>query len=127
MATDIFIDPITRDFVDDGQGGWVETDDSSTAVLCQLESREAKWWGDARAGSQNAEILEGEVPMLDDLVDSTKRAMRVLGSAGLVDSITVSKLNEDSARGYGEIYLTWRDRASNKPADLAYAPLGGKP
>src|SRR5689334_15289264 len=103
MATDVFINPATRDFVDDGEGGWVETDDSSTAVLCQIESRENAWWGDSRAGSQNAEILEGEVPTLDELVDSTKRALRVLGAAGLIDNITVAKQSEDSARGYGEL------------------------
>ncbi len=51
MAWDLAIDPLTKDFVDDGAGGWVRTETGDTAVLQQLEIRLAQWWGDAGIGS----------------------------------------------------------------------------
>lgn len=127
MATDILIDPVTRDFVDTDDGAWEETEDSRTAVFCQVSAREGAWWGDPESGSRNAEILESEVPTIEELLDSTKRALRKMGAAGVISDIFAAAQNADNARGYAELYLQWRDRASNRPADLAYAPLGGKP
>lgn len=129
MATDLVIDPKTLDFVDDGAGGWVESDDSRTPVLCELEAFEGKWWGDPNSGSRNHEILDSELPTIEQIVDSTKRSMRRLVAAGVVSDAYV-RVNEgaaDTARGFDSILLQWRDRATNRPADLVYSPLGSKP
>lgn len=127
MATDIKIDPVTRDFVDDDQGGWVEADDSSTAMFCQLDCEEGKWWGDPRSGSQIKEILRSDLPTSEAINDAARRAGAQLVQAGMVSDLHVTALDEDNARGYAEQLVQWRDRASNKPADLAYSPLGGNP
>lgn len=128
MATDVYIDPQTRDFVETDDG-WLETDDASTAVLCQLDCELDRWWGDPTAGSKNAEILRGEVPTIEELQDSSTRAMRQLVAAGMISDlfVTVDEGATDESRGFGQLLFQWFDRASNRPADLAYSPLGGKP
>lgn len=127
MATDMKIDPRTLDFVDDGKGGWVEIDDSSTAVMCQLDAREGAWWGDPASGTRNKEILESEVPTLAELLDSTKRGMQALQAGGVISTAAISTLEEDTARGYAALYLQWTDRRSTRPADLAYSPMDVNP
>jgi hypothetical protein len=127
MALDILIDPVTLDFVDTADGEWEETDDSRTAVMCQIESREGAWWGDASAGTRNAEIMESELPTLEALVDSTKRGLQALRAGGVISAAAVAELDSDNARGYGSLYLTWTDRKSTRPADLAYSPMERNP
>lgn len=127
MATDVQINPVTRDFVDAPDGSWVEVDDSSTAVFVQLDSREGKWWGDPSAGSRNKEILESDLPTPDAIRDSSKRALLAMARAGAISDVFVTIATADNLRGYGELDIDWRDRSTNKAADLAYSPLGGHP
>lgn len=134
MATDIKIDPTSRDFVDDGAGGWVEVDDSSTAVLCQLDSEQGAWWGDPEAGTRNKEILRSDLPTLDALIDSSKRGMDALSRAGMISNVVIQAIEDDPATeelqssvGFGDMLIAWRDRHTSRPADLAYSPLGGNP
>lgn len=127
MAFDILIDPITRDFVETDEGDWEETDDSRTAVLCELESREDAWWGDPPAGSQNAAIMESDVPTPEKLLDSNRRSLRKLVAAGLISDAHIVIEEHDTAAGAVTFFLQWVDRSSNRPADLSYSPLGGKP
>jgi len=127
VATDILIDPRTLDFVDTGDGEWEETDDSRTAVMCHLDSREGRWFGDPAAGTRNAEIMESELPTLQELYDSTKRGLQQLQAGGVISSSQLSILDEDNARGYGSLYIVWVDRISTRPADLAYSPMDRNP
>ena len=129
MATDQKIDPQTRDFVDAPDGSWVEDPTSTTAVLCQLDGEEGLWWGDPTAGSKNKAILRSDLPTAPQLVDSTTRALKAMAQAGLISDATVveNKADESNVLGLGDLFITWRDRATNRPADLAYAPLGGSP
>lgn len=127
MPTDIVIDPITKTFVEDGTGGWVESDDSRTAVFCQIESELDAWCGDPSAGSDNAKILRSTDPIeIQDLIDSTRRAMTVMVNAGIVGDLTVSELDTDTAPflGIAAMLLQWRDRASDKTVDLIYPSIG---
>lgn len=127
MALDILIDPRTLDFVDTANGEWQEVDDSRTAVMCQLDSREGAWWGDPSAGTRNAEILESDLPTIEDLTDSTKRGLQALQAAGVITTSQLSILEEDTARGYASLYIAWVDRKSTRPADLAYSPMDRNP
>lgn len=127
MATDIVIDPVTRDFVETDDGEWEESDDARTAVFCQLDSREGRWWGDPFAGSRNAEILESDLPTPESLRDSSRRAMLALAGGGLVSDVHITITTHDKGRGFAGLLFQWRDRSSNRPADLAYSPLGGAP
>lgn len=51
MTWDLSFDPLTKDLIDDGAGGWTRTETGDTAVLNQLEVHFASWWGDAAIGS----------------------------------------------------------------------------
>lgn len=125
MPTDIYIDPKTLAFVDDGKGGWIEIDDSRTAVMCQVGSYEAAWFGDPDAGSQNHALITSDDPVdSDQLVDSQRRALQALQRAGLISDVSVSVLAEDDLAGAVSILSTWRDRASDQVVDLAYPSIG---
>lgn len=127
MATDVYIDPVTRDFVETDDGDWEETDDNRTAVFCQLDSELDAWWGDPDAGTENAAIMRSELPTIEALKNSSERGMRVLAGAGLVSDVFVVIDKEDNPSGFGQLLFQWFDRTSNRPADTAYSPLGGKP
>lgn len=127
MAIDLYLDPVTHDYVDDGEGGWIETDDNSTAVLVQLDSREGRWWGDPPAGSRNKEILESDLPTAEALLDSSKRALAKMAQAGAISNVVGQLTDEDNATGYASMLFQWFDRSALRPADLAYSPLGGAP
>lgn len=51
MPWDLAIDPVTKDFIRDGAGGWERTTTGDTAVRNQIEIRFGEWWGDAAIGS----------------------------------------------------------------------------
>lgn len=123
----MYIDPSTRDFVDTEDGEWEEIEDARTAVVCQLDSELDAWWGDPDAGSENAAIMRSDLPTAAALKNSSERALRKLQAAGLISDVFVVLDSEDNARGFAGFVLQWFDRSSNRPADLAYSPLGGKP
>lgn len=128
MATDVKIDLASRDFVDSDDGGWEEVDDSSTAVVCQIECHENEWWGDPEAGSGNHAILtSGEPVTPEEMLDSTRRALLRMQRAGVISDLKAAIGVTDEETGALELDLAWVDRASSKPADLAYSPLDGHP
>lgn len=127
MAFDNVIDPRTLDFVDTDDGAWEESDDGATAVMLQLDSRENAWCGDPTAGTQNKAILESELPTIEELRSSTERGMQALQAGGVLSAAAISVLEEDNARGYASLYLTWTDRRSTRPADVAYSPMDANP
>lgn len=127
MATDVYIDPITRDFVETDTGEWEETENAGTAVMIQIESEEGAWWGDGEAGSQNAAILRSELPTIEELQDSTRRSLLRLVAAGMISDLHVTIEEQDNAAATGALLIRWFDRSSSRPVDLVYSPLGGKP
>lgn len=121
---DLVIDPITRDFVDAPDGGWLEGTDSRTQVLFQLESIFLAWWGDPFSGSRVRAILAGDDPATaTDLRDEVLRGMQALVDDGIISELAVT-LDTD-ASGRVVIVLNYRDRSSGRLVDLAYVPFGG--
>lgn len=45
------IDPVTRDYVKNGRGGYETTTTIATKVYHQLKGKRGTWWGDPDAGS----------------------------------------------------------------------------
>lgn len=123
-AADLVIDPITRDFIDSDDGGFIESSDSRSAVLCQLDADYNAWWGDAQQGSRIRAILSGEEPgTITDVADEAQRALQLLVGEGLISDLTVVTDRDESGRG--AVLLSYTDRASGGLVDLAYVPLGG--
>jgi hypothetical protein len=121
---DLVIDPMTRDFVDAPDGGWLEGADSRTQVLFQLESIFLAWWGGPFDGTRIRVILAGDDPATaTDLRDEVLRGMQALVDAGVISELAVA-LDTDEA-GRVVIVLNYRDRSSGRLVDLAYVPFGG--
>lgn len=105
---DMKIDPITRDYVDDGEGGFATTRDASTAIVHQILTEKNHWVGDFEAGSRLYQLPH---KLSDEVVraarDIVEEAMRPLDQAGL---ITDSQLTtERDVRGKLVLSGTARD------------------
>jgi hypothetical protein len=119
---DLAFDPLTHDLVDAADGAWVETTDSRTAVIFQMESELDTWWGDPTQGSRIAEIITGEDPgTIRDLVDEVKRCLQPLVAEGVISDLQVT-LDTDFG-GRPVILMLYRDRSTGHPIDLAYVPF----
>lgn len=119
---DLAFDPLTRDLVDADDGGLVETTDSRTAVVWQMECRYDAWWGDATQGSRIRQLLRGEIPGdITDLVDEVKRCLQPLVNEGVITDLAVS-LDEDEAKR-PVILMLYRDRSTGSLVDIAYVPF----
>lgn len=51
MGRDRVLDPLTGDYVSDGQGGYETTTTIQPALVHQLKGQRSRWWGDENAGS----------------------------------------------------------------------------
>lgn len=123
-SLDWVIDPITRDFIDASDGGFVAGTDSRTAVLFQLECIYRAWWGDAFSGSRVRAIIAGDEPATpNDLRDEALRALQPLVNDGIISDLVVALDVDENGRVV--VLLNYRDRSSGNPVDLAYVPFGG--
>lgn len=125
-ALDLVIDPLTRDFIDTADGAWLQSADSRTAVLFQLETHYLSWWGDPFAGSRIREILASgdDIPVgANALRDETLRALQPLVDDGLISDLTVELDKDENSRT--TVLISYTDRASGRLVDLAYVPFGG--
>lgn len=123
-AMSLVIDPITRDLIDSDDGWFVESTDSRTAVLFQLESTYLAWWADPATGSRLRALISGENPGgILEVRDETLRAMQPLVDDGIISEISVTDDVDEVKRPV--ILLNYRDRSSGQLVDLAYVPFGG--
>lgn len=128
MATDTAIDFATHDYIDDGEGSWLETEDSRATVLYQLECRYGAWFGDPTAGSRLKELLERSDPTSSiELRDEALRALQVLVDSGVISELVVTIDESGDEAGRAVILLHYRDRTTGDPVDVAYSPWGGSP
>lgn len=121
---DLAIDPVTRDLVDTADGLWLETADSKSAVLWQVEQRADEWWVDDGTGSRVQAMLERERPCsADELVDETKRAMQLLVDELVIADLDIRLAGEDGDRV--TITISYTDIASGRRIDQSVVPYGG--
>lgn len=122
---DLAFDPTTHDFVDSSDGTWLETTDSRTSVIFQMESTLNGWWADASQGSRIREIIEArdvEDPAdISELVDEVKRCLQVLVDESVIVNLTVT-LEADEV-GRPVILMMYLDRSSGQRVDLSYVPF----
>jgi len=123
-ALNLVIDPITRDLIDTADGWFLESTDSRTLVLWQLEATYQAWWGDPFSGSRTRAIKSGEDPgNADDLRAEVLRALKDLVDDGIISDLAV--VTDIDEGGRVVLVLNYRDRASGNLVDLAYVPFGG--
>lgn len=90
---DRVIDPMTRDYVDDGQGSWEKTTTVATALYLQLTSELNAWAGDPEAGSELHLIAKdgkGDRVGLKKAEDFVRRAFRSFLDEGRIADLKVS-------------------------------------
>lgn len=120
---DLYIDPITKDYVDTDDGEWLEVPDSRTLVMVQIDMHFGADYFAPGDGTRIRELLEQGVAPPDELVVSeTRRALQVV-----VDDGTITDLEVTSRRRGGELVVdcSWRDRATGMPVDHSFTPTGG--
>lgn len=129
--TDMLLDPITLDYVDDGEGGWVETADSRTMVMIQIEKELGRSVTAPGDGTMIREWFANGDPVTPDLVEAeVTRTMRLLERDGILTDFAMQIADENGADlvdGDGRFtpQLSWTDRATGNPVDLTYAPFEG--
>ena len=79
------IDPLTKDYVDDGAGGYENTTTVRTAGYHQLTTERDQWWADRNVGSDLhlAPQLTASATALQFIEDSVRAALQALIDAGL--------------------------------------------
>ena len=119
-SIDMMFDPYTRDFIDTDDGEWAETDDSRTAVMMQMESARDRWWGDPTAGSFLGVILAADIQTAAEVRDEALRALQALVDEAVITGLTVEI--EQDEMGRAAFVLSYTDRQSGRPVDLALVP-----
>jgi hypothetical protein len=125
---DLAFDPLTHDLIDldsgPDAGQWVETTDSRTAVIFQMESEAGAWWADPEQGSRIRALISGEEPAtIQDLVDEVKRCLQLLVDDGLIHDLSVSLTQEKDEADRVVIVLMYTDLSSGNLIDLAFVPF----
>lgn len=112
---DRVIDPITKDYVDDGVGGCLETETQETAVYHQLTGHLGRWPGDAKAGALLFTLQrENDTDETEHrAVDYTTSALQPLVDVGRILNVQV----ETDRNERGELVVT------SSEDDAVFGPL----
>jgi hypothetical protein len=123
MSWDLAFDPITKDLVRDGAGGWLQTDTGDTAVLNQLEVHFGRWWGDPGVGS----LLFDRARFVSDpavLVGAeTRRALGLLVAEQYLADVDVQTRETQAGRVDGR--TSYRVVETGQIAQLPLPRFGG--
>lgn len=106
------IDPGTRDFVSDGDGGYTYTTDARTAVYLAIQGERGRWWGDAQAGSRLWELDQAKSLARstdEEISDIVLEALQYLVDANRISDIEIIT-ERDGQRGLFEV--TMRDTSN---------------
>jgi len=96
---DLEIDPITRDYIDDGHGAFKTTVTAETAIYHQFMTHRNRWAGDPDAGCRLYQLprkLSDE--NVRTAIDMCKEAMAPLLAAGLVADYHLSTERDQRGR-----------------------------
>jgi hypothetical protein len=124
---DMYLDPITLDYVDTDDGEWFEVPDSRTLVMIQLEQRLGASWESSGDGTEiKAKLEDGDPVTPEYIAAETRRALQVLVAAGNISDVSVGPIVDATGEytrddtGRFVLSVAWRDLASNTPVDLTY-------
>jgi hypothetical protein len=117
------IDPVTRDYVDDGLGGDVETRTLATDAGIALRMHLGGWWGQPDNGSliYASEQAVASPDEVRNVVDAVKRALQRFVDDKRASDLAVSS----SVDQYGRAAITasMRDLQTGSELALALRPL----
>ncbi len=121
------VDPDSLDLMDTDDGWFVETADSRTIVMWQLEATFNAWWGDPASGSRIKAIMRGDDPATaQDLRNEILRALQPLVEDQFIAELGVALEGYDEGAPHRPVILiNYRDLAANMLVGLSATPLGG--
>lgn len=119
------IDPITRDYVRDGAGGYVYTTTSATKIFHQIVGRRGSWWANAAIGSDCHRIRERNLDRggIVAAENSVRTALQLFIDRGLISDLRVEV--EADARGRIALLVEARDSQGEQIDLSGLAPFGG--
>lgn len=90
------IDPVTKDYIDDGAGSWEQTTTIATSVYHQLQGELNGWWGDPDAGCQLFTLDGGRNGVINETRarDMVRVALKPFIKAGLAEDLSVETERE---------------------------------
>lgn len=120
---ELALDPVTRDYVDDGRGGFAEDRSSMPLVLHQLHERLGQWWGDPDAGSELHRLhqLGDSEQGRAELGNITQRALRPLAELGVISSLEVVVGRDELGRVL--VRTSWQDLSTGETQVLDFHPF----
>ncbi len=91
------IDPVTKDYIDDGVGGYENTTTVETAGYHQIQTQIDRWWADPTKGSgvylvPQMTLSEATIQFLEDTI---RAAFQALIDAGLAREQRVEVANSE--------------------------------
>lgn len=128
---DQYIDPATLDYVDTDDGEWLETADTRTIMMIQLEVRLGTDITAPADGTRIKAMLETGDPVTPEvIVAESLSAAQVLVDAGDISDVSATMVDEAGRallddEGRPVVAMAWRDLQSGSPVDLRYAPFQG--
>lgn len=122
------IDPLTGDYIDDGEGGYEETDTAETAAYHQITTHRGKYFPQPDLGSDTHLLVQRNADAITALfaAESLQAALQKLADEGMIKDIEVevTVTKEFPARLVGGASFTDAQRGT---VDLSDAVGFGKP
>jgi hypothetical protein len=128
---DLYLDPVTLDYIDTEDGEWYETPDSRTLVMCMLEIELGTSYSEPRDGTRVRELLRRGTPVTPaTVVAEVNRAMGILATASILSDFSIRTTDERGhllvdETGRFSPNLRWTDLATGSPIDLVFTPFQG--
>lgn len=122
---ELVLDPVTRDLVRDGAGGFKYTESAATAVMIALSSHFEEWCLGPDDGSKLHQLIRGnDVNGLEDAIaDEVARCLQPMVSRGRISILSVGVLRDSVGRL--EVTTKIQDNSTGQPADVVVTPFGG--
>lgn len=98
-GTDLAIDPVTRDFVDDGAGDWLDDATIAPQVRHQVLDKLGLWWADRFAGCA-AYAIPAKANRRTFLLyeDAYRDALSVFIESGLAEDLSIEVFEDRPGR-----------------------------
>lgn len=112
MPWDFKFDPVTKDFISDGAGSYVTTQNADTMVMHQFLCEYPLCWHDENLGSRLADMQYLQPDPQARAEADAKRSLNVLQSRGRVANIEVDVQMESPSRV--DIATRFRDTSSGQ-------------
>ncbi|HWU86209.1 MAG TPA: phage GP46 family protein [Kofleriaceae bacterium] len=121
MPWDYLIDPVTRDLVKDGKGGFVKVRSAQTSVMNQLLAHRGEWWGDPELGSRLHDLRAMQARPEVIAPEEARLALERLVRAGRIADI---EARAESSPGRVVVATRFRDTTSGSLVEMKLKPGG---